>query len=340
MLQARKPQGPTSHSAGWRSRRDVLRQAGARAAALLLGSAGALAAGVRSAGAGTGDASATSRRSGPQEQPQRSELSFLDMHVHLNDATMQRELMDEYGLARAVVFWGGRSDNESLLREAAAQPDRYIPFASVSPERLSYRTLWDRRPDQLVSELDRLLRTGLFRGIGEISVAHFPGDGFPEADYDPTGAAMLGIVRLASRFALPITIHCEITRLREFAQLVDAFPDVTVIWAHGGYTPYFLARRMIEQHANVVYELSARTWESHPRSPDYTIFRNDLDVWPEWLELIGTFPDRFLVGTDASHRSLEAERRKIERVQLLLAQLPDAAREQVSVGNPARILGL
>jgi predicted TIM-barrel fold metal-dependent hydrolase len=49
-----------------------------------------------------------------------------------------------------------------------------------------------------------------------------------------------------------------------------AQPDVQVIWAHGGYTPYFLARRLLERHPNLHYELSARTWRHHPRSPDYT----------------------------------------------------------------------
>ena len=63
-----------------------------------------------------------------------------------------------------------------------------------------------------------------------------------------------------------------------------------MIWAHGGYTPYFLARRMIERHPNLTYELSARTYLRHPRSPDYTIFRNETEVWPRWLGLIEANP--------------------------------------------------
>lgn len=31
---------------------------------------------------------------------------FIDSHVHLNDPAMQRSLMTEYGIARAVIFWG------------------------------------------------------------------------------------------------------------------------------------------------------------------------------------------------------------------------------------------
>ena len=64
------------------------------------------------------------------------------------------------------------------------------------------------------------------------------------------------------------------------------FPDVAVIWAHGGYTPLFLARRMLEAHPNLYYELSARTWAVHPRSPEYTILKAGTSVWAQWLELI------------------------------------------------------
>ena len=66
--------------------------------------------------------------------------------------------------------------------------------------------------------------------------------------------------------------------------MLQRFPDVPVIWAHGGYTPLFLARRMLQRHPNLHYELSARTWPRHPRSPDYTILRDGVAVWPEWLD--------------------------------------------------------
>jgi predicted TIM-barrel fold metal-dependent hydrolase len=70
----------------------------------------------------------------------------------------------------------------------------------------------------------------------------------------------------------------ESTRMAELSQLLERFPDVPVIWAHGGYTPLFLARRMLDRHPNLYYELSARTWPRHPRSPDYTILRDGAAV--------------------------------------------------------------
>ena len=269
-------------------------------------------------------------------QPPVATIPFTDAHVHLNDPAAQLRLMQEHDVGRAIIFWGRASSNATILEAARAHPDRFIPFVSISPERAAYRELWTRNDTALLAELDRELRTGRYAGIGEISVVHFPGDGFPEADFDPAGAIMRGIMSLAARHRVPVLIHCEITRLDAFTRLLRDHPDVTVIWAHGGYTPYFLAARLIEQHPNLVYELSARTWADHPRSPDYTILRNETDVWPRWLELIERHPRRFIIGTDAAQRGTDRE--KVTRVRLLLAQLTPPTRALVAVENLDRIL--
>jgi predicted TIM-barrel fold metal-dependent hydrolase len=263
-------------------------------------------------------------------------IAFTDAHVHLNDVTAQLALMQDVGVSRAIVFWGRASSNASILDAARTHPDRFVPFVSISPERAAYRAMWTRSDTAILGELDRELRTGRYGGIGEISVVHFPGDGFPEADFDPAGPIMRGIMMLAGQHRVPVMIHCEITRLDAFAGLLRDFPAVTVIWAHGGYTPYFLAARMLDAHPNLVYELSARTWADHPRSPDYTIFRNDTTAWPRWLELIERHPQRFIIGTDAAQRG--DDREKVRRVRLLLAQLTPSTRALVASGNLDRML--
>lgn len=267
-------------------------------------------------------------------------IPFIDAHVHLNDERMQLELMQRHGAERAVVFWGRDSDNESVAAAARRHPDRFIPFASVSPERAAYRKAWEQDDPRLLETLDAMLATGVYRGIGEISVTHFPSPGLPEADFDPDGPTMHGILALARKHGVPVMVHAEWTRLREFSELLRAHPDVPVIWAHGGYTPLFIAQRMLDQHRNLYYELSARTWPVHPRSPEYTLLRDGRNVWPQWLAFIESGPDRFLVGTDASHRSAQSEAMKFDSVQNFLRQLSPAAREAVARGNVSRLVGL
>ena len=270
---------------------------------------------------------------------QSDSTAYVDAHVHLNDPAAWVALMDEAGIPWSVAMAGRDVDNTGLLDAARQWPGRFRPFVSVSPEHRVYRGAWTADDTTLVPLVDSLLAGGGFYGIGEISAVHFPGMGFPEADFDPNGRTMRGLLALARRHDVPITVHVEVTRLRELEALLADFRDVTVIWAHGGYTPLFLAERMLRAHPNLIYELSARTWASHPRSPDYTIFRNERDVWPAWLALIEALPDRFVVGTDAPVRSRDSDMAKIRRVELLLNQLTPATRRLVARANLERIVG-
>ncbi|HUE86941.1 MAG TPA: TatD family hydrolase [Vicinamibacterales bacterium] len=276
----------------------------------------------------------------PVAAQQQPAYSYSDAHVHLNDPEAWVRIMDELGIRRSIVLRGRNADNAALREAGHRWPGRILPFVSVSPEHGEFRDAWTADDGRLASLVDSLLSQGGYFGIGEISVSHFPAVGFPEADFDPGGVTMRALVRLAEKHGVPIMIHCEITRLREFEALLRDNRDVTVIWAHGGYTPLFLARRLLEQHPNLIYELSARTWARHPRSPDYTIFRNETNVWPEWLALIESMPTRFLVGTDASGRSEGGDTANARRVQLFLDQLSPTTRSQVAQHNLDRILGL
>jgi hypothetical protein len=267
-------------------------------------------------------------------------LPYADAHVHLNDPAAWVRLMDQEGVTRVVAL-AGRDVGNAALRDAGRRwPGRILPFLSISPEHREFRAAWEADDERLVPYVDSLLAGGGFHGIGEISVSHFPGAGFPEADFDPSGRTMRSLLALARKHRVPVLVHAEVTRLREFEALLADHRDVTVIWAHGGYTPLFLARRLLEAHPNLVYELSARTWTRHPRSPDYTIFRNEGEVWPEWLALIEAMPERFLVGTDAAVRSEANDVANIRRVRSFLDQLSPAVRRLVGSENLDRILRL
>lgn len=61
---------------------------------------------------------------------------------------------------------------------------------------------------------------------------------------------------------------------------LEKFAGVAVIWAHGGHSPLFVVRQMIQRHRNLTCELSPRGAPLHPRSPDYTILRDGPQVRP------------------------------------------------------------
>ena len=269
-----------------------------------------------------------------------SPRAFSDGHVHLNDAVAWVRLMDAAGIDRSIAL-AGRSVGNPALRELGRRwPGRILPFVSVSPEHREFRAAWEADDERLAPLVDSLLSGGGYYGIGEISVTHYPSTGFPEADFKPDGRTMRSLLGVARKHGVPIMVHAEITRLRELEALLTDFRDVTVIWAHGGYTPLFLARRLLERHPNLIYELSARTWARHPRSPDYTIFQNERVVWQEWLDLIDAMPTRFLIGTDASGRSERADSATVSGVRLFLDQLSDETGRLVARDNLTRVLKL
>jgi hypothetical protein len=119
---------------------------------------------------------------------------------------------------------------------------------------------------------------------------------------------MTGILALARRYRVPVLLHVEWTRMRELSALLERFSrrrgDL------GAWRLHAALHRPADARAPSEPDLRAerRTWPVHPRSPDYTILRDGQAVWPQWLELIETQPDRFVVGTDASQRSADSER--------------------------------
>ncbi len=264
---------------------------------------------------------------------------FDDAHVHLNDPAAWVELMDLHGIERSIVMRGRAATNEDLLAAAARWPGRLLPVVSVSPEHREYRGAWERDDASLAATVDSLLGLGGFVGIGEISVTHFPSPGFPEADFSPTGSTMRSILDVARRHGVPVWVHAEVTRLGELEAMLRAYRDVHVVLAHGAYTPLVIARRLLEAHPNLTYELSARTWPVHPRSPEYTILEDGERVWQPWLQLVESMPDRFVVGTDAAMRSSASDVARIESVEGFLGQLQSETRAAVARDNLRRLIG-
>ena len=183
-----------------------------------------------------GAAAAQPLRTSAHSGLEASSIPIADSHVHLNDPEMQLRLMQVSRIRRAIVFWGRSSTNEKLVAWAREHPNHFVPFASISPERAAYRRYWDGNNTSLLGLLEDHLKEGVVRGIGEISVAHFL-DGLSRSRLQSATPVMRGIMELAEQYRVPVNIHCEITRIQEFEQLLRSYPQVTVIWAHEDTRP-------------------------------------------------------------------------------------------------------
>lgn len=166
--------------------------------------------------------------------------------------------MDATGVDQSVIFGFAYRDqalcreaNDYVLEAAKAHPDRFIPFACVSPEEPG-----------AVAELERCLDAGM-RGCGEL----FPdGQCFDLVD-SPGLEAVAGVL---TERGLPLNIHSNEPVGHVYPGKGDntpgpcfafaaAHPELTIIYAHlgGGLFFYEMMPSVRKALARVFYDTSA-----------------------------------------------------------------------------------
>jgi hypothetical protein len=216
---------------------------------------------------------------------------LADVHVHFKwnqkDVTSAQQAIAtliENDIELAVVI-GTPAENALELERLA--PQRIVPIWSP------YRTPGDWSTwafDKTVLERARAaLESGHYEGIGEL---HLIG-GFTPHWRSPV---VSGLADIAAEFDVPLLVHTEISRPGYMQGLCAAHPKARLLWAHAGaiLTPEQVAT-VVTRCPNVWVELSARDPWRFINNP---ITDQDGTLLPEWRELIETFPQRFMVGSD------------------------------------------
>ncbi|WP_049921486.1 amidohydrolase family protein [Halopiger djelfimassiliensis] len=276
---ARAPNAPDegdrrSGSSATAPRRRVLR--GIAAGAFVLGSAGTAA-------------------SQPEADPVADQPLF-DAHTHLiPEETLDRdpldadglvEWMDAAGVDRAVVLaldspesYPVQASSWWILEEAAAYPDRLVPFCTVDPRTLVYDT------EPVAELLDRYVQRGA-RGFGELKPGVRIDDSRLETLYE-----------LCADRGLPILFHTDDKAmidevgLPRLESVLASFPSVDFIahasgwWAHisadvtradrGGYPdgpiePGGRVAELLASYDNIYGDIGGPSgWNALTRDEDY-----------------------------------------------------------------------
>lgn len=248
--------------------------------------------------------------------------------------------------ARFGFLGGGGSLN--VMIQDASRP------GGVSPEALRS---FEARAAEIV-------RAGAV-GLGEITTEHFSlGPGHPYETAPADHPLMLALADAAARFDVPMDLHMEAVaadlplpprlfsppnprRLGEniaaFERLLRHNRRARIVWAHAGWdhtghrTPA-LAGRLLAAHSNLFMSLKIGG-DSLPA----TALLAGGALRPEWAEVIRTFPDRFVIGSDqfhASPRSTQRWPRRAEGPRRLLGRLPEDVARLVGEDNAIRIYRL
>ncbi len=265
-----------------------------------------------------------------------------DVHNHLDPLPRHGlenliRVMNIHGIAKSIIFRGRDKNSDYVLEAVARYPDRLIP--SYRPNVYEIPEAWLANDPAVLAELEWELRSGKFRGVGEVNNVNVAADWMgPEAglgerllavEVSPTSPMMVSLFRLARERNLFVNVHNEIYYYRELMDALKQFPDVTVLWSHGGGVDFYGLEIALKDHPNLHIDLSGL---------ENSMFQDGERIQTAWREVIERYPDRFLVGYDDNSTTYEERPQAVEGMAKLLAQLSPSTARKVAIENMERIL--
>lgn len=262
--------------------------------------------------------------------------------------------MDAARIRRMVVLGFGEEEVSQLARR---YPDRFVP-SYIGDSSFRGRQLRGeigdgsarRELEAIGDEFEAALRSGRYRGIGEVHTHALPippsttgGAPAPGSTISPDSPLIHRLLELAGRHRVPINIHCEDYGAAEMARAVRAHPRTQVIWAHTGsvLSPAAI-RGLLDELPNLSFDLSTKNPACCPRG-----FREHPLTGPggaladSWRALVEGYPDRLLVGVDFfSSLHLARAREAGEYLRGILAQLTPGTARKLALENAERLYGL
>jgi hypothetical protein len=163
---------------------------------------------------------------------QATVFPLFDAHFHYNDPVDENEMLanlDAAHITRTALF-----GTENAAAMARKYPGRFV--ASYSGQLAARRSELKGGQDEAIAqtiagEFDQALRSGLYRGLGEVSAYHHA---YPNDPIAPDSPLMLRLLEVAGRYHVPIDVHCSDFGYAGMQHALRLSPDTTVIWAHTG----------------------------------------------------------------------------------------------------------
>jgi len=216
------------------------------------------------------------------------------------DQTELAEVVEKYP-ERFAVLAGGGSLNPMIH---SIRPEEVAPDIRDSFEQIAVSVI-----------------NGGAVGFGELTAEHFSLDtGHPYISSSPDHPLFLLLADIAGRRNVPIDIHMEAVpqdmpfpeelsgppnpatlseNIAAFERLLSYNSDAHIIWAHAGwdntgYRTVALMRQLLQRHPNLYMSIKIQR-SLHPENAP---LNEKGEIRSEWMDLLRSFPDRFLIGSD------------------------------------------
>ena len=266
-------------------------------------------------------------------------LPFADIHIHysfsqeeVTSIAQVLKILKNHQVEFAVV---SSEPTDYAYKLASKAPRRIIAFASpYYKEGIKLRWYYDKH---LLKNLDRLLRSGHYHGIGEVHLTAGIGP-------RPNNKNMLGLLALARQYQLPVLIHTDSSDPNYFLSFCRRYKTVRFIWAHaGGILGPKRLDRVMTQCSNVWLDLAARDPWHYGLLTD-----KQFKLLPGWRAFLIKYQDRIMTGTDPvwnahqAYRWYEADEGWNHYTQFInfhrtwLKQLPPKVERKIRIDNARR----
>ncbi|MFC2122931.1 amidohydrolase family protein [Bacteroidota bacterium] len=266
---------------------------------------------------------------------------MVDAHAHLVPRLVDIDELisftEKAGISQVVLF----ASASELQNAGSKYPERVIPF--LSPFKRNPTTKKVTIPSDAPQTVETQLKSGFFKGIGEITLRLHPlPQVAPAGDNNPADSpAMLAIYDLAAQYGILINVHVDNEYSEELARALEHNREATIIWSHCGYASPTLLRGMLDNHPNLYGDLSIILDPSkRMHSPD--AINADGSIAPEWKELLNDYSERLMFGTDMGMNRGRYKRTAevTNHYRSLLSQLSPEAASNIAYKNILRILKL
>ena len=127
----------------------------------------------------------------------------IDVHTHLPPDVSLEKIIEN--VDKAVIMARQGMTARETLDFHAKYPDRVIPFVPFQVRG------WILDEPNFLWEVERYLKTGKFKGMGEVVLWHYgvPEIGAREFDIPADSDRMKHVVKLAAKYKVPVLIHLE-----------------------------------------------------------------------------------------------------------------------------------
>ncbi len=234
-------------------------------------------------------------------------------------------------------------------------------------------------PDEVTDEIRKAFRQRAEEIVsagavvfGEISLHHLSlrpmGTQHPYEWTPPDHPLLLLLADIAAERNIPMDLHLDLVpedmslpnrpvfnatnpallkaNRAAFERLLAHNRRARIVWAHAGTdflgtrTPG-IQRELLSRNPNLFMSLRLNAGRPAP----FFALDADKKLKPSWLALLRDFPDRFVIGTDAFHRSESGARHgpddeALQNYRAALAQMPPELANAVAHGNAERIYPL